>query len=78
MKIKVKCNCGTKSVINTDKHKHRPKYCPWCKSIIYKDPSMLDQLKSVLNSPFQLMKKERKEVWEVLSKLIKKYLGEGK
>ena len=53
---KVKCsNCGTKHVINTEKHRFRPKYCTACRNPI-------DNLHPKLRvlSKFQMMKDERR------------------
>ena len=57
-KIVVCPECGTRTVVNTEKHKYRPKYCTYvkCRTVIDNAHPKLRIL-----SVFQRKKKERKE-----------------
>ena len=56
MKKKVDCpDCGTGHIVNTEKHKFRPKYCTNCRAIIDNAHP-----KRRIMSVFQRKKEERK------------------
>lgn len=50
------CSCGRKVVLNTDKHRFRPKWCPQCLQVVDNKST-----KTRVLSVFQKHKQERRD-----------------